>query len=185
MIGVKLDKLKSSFFDRAKVLDKVDKATVRNLSKAGAYIRRTAKGLIRKVGKKGNASKPGTPPKSRTGVLRDRIVFIYDDARRSVVVGPAGINQTYKQGDGKPTKGTVPEVLEYGGEINVLEYFADTKDGDGAWLPAKSVGYNRNVLKGKQTRLRVVKIEARPYMGPAYQKNEKVVADFWRDSVRP
>jgi hypothetical protein len=178
MASIKSAKLKSFFFDRLKVQRAIDKATAKNLSKAGAYIMRTARGLIRSAGKKGLPSKPGKPPKNRTGLLRDRILFAYEPDRRSVIVGPEATNQVFFSGDGKPVTGTVPGVLEYGGSISVLE----VQRTNGEWTRADLRSKRRNA--GKPTRLRKVDIAARPYMGPALAKNEKKVSSFWRDSIR-
>lgn len=51
------------------------------------------------------SSKPGQPPRNRTGLLRDKILFAYDPQSESVVVGPALLNG----GTG------APETLEFGG----------------------------------------------------------------------
>ncbi len=48
-------------------------------------------------------SKPGEPPRNRTGLLKRMIFFSYDSGRRSVVVGPEAF---------KPNRA---DVLEYGG----------------------------------------------------------------------
>ncbi len=54
------------------------------------------------------SSQPGEPPRSIFGLLRDHIYFVYDPARRSVVVGPAELNGT---------GGEAPAVLEFGGSV--------------------------------------------------------------------
>jgi hypothetical protein len=51
------------------------------------------------------SSEPGKPPRNRTGLLRDKILFAYDPNSESVVVGPALLNG----GNG------APETLEFGG----------------------------------------------------------------------
>jgi|GEM_PF-423588 len=53
-------------------------------------------------------SKPGEPPRSIWGLLRDHIYFVYDPSRRSVVVGPAKLNGT---------SGSAPQALEFGGYV--------------------------------------------------------------------
>lgn len=53
-------------------------------------------------------SKPGEPPRSVWGLLRNHIYFVYDPDRRSVVIGPAKL-----QG----TKGEAPHALEFGGNV--------------------------------------------------------------------
>ncbi|MCL4743749.1 MAG: hypothetical protein KJZ54_16250, partial [Phycisphaerales bacterium] len=68
-------RIKQMFFDRPKVRRAVDAARRKVLSKAGAFIRQTARTSIRK--RKGS-SKPGNPPHSHVGLLRRFILFGYD-----------------------------------------------------------------------------------------------------------
>ena len=96
------------FFDRPKVQRAVDAARRRVLSKAGAFIRREARQSIRR--RKGT-SPPGRPPYSHVGLLRNLILFGYDERTDSVVVGPVGFKRS-----------NVPHVLEYGGVTTVTEY---------------------------------------------------------------
>lgn len=178
MIGLSVNQAKTRFFDRL-IHTSVDKATMKNLSKFGAFVRRTAKGLIRKVGKKGTPSKPGQPPKSRTGILKEFIFFAFDPAARSVVVGPAKTNQVFFNGAGKPVKGTVPAVLEFGGSIGVLEWYLE---GRKKWVRA-DLRFKRKLAERK-TRIRTVKVAARPYMQPAFKKEAPKFASIWADTVR-
>jgi len=97
------------FFDRRKVTDAADKATRAVLSKAGAFIRTTARHGIRR--RKGT-SPPGSPPYSHTGLLKRFLFFGYDRGRKTVVVGPMRLNQKI---------GNAPEALEYGGTSEVME----------------------------------------------------------------
>jgi len=97
--------IKSLFFDKQTVLRAVDKAKRAVLSKAGAFIRTTAKHSIRT--KKGSAP-AGQPPHSHEGSLRRLIYFGYDPASDSVVVGPVGFKRS-----------TAPNVLEFGGKTEV------------------------------------------------------------------
>lgn len=53
-------------------------------------------------------SKPGEPPRSVFGLLREHIYFVYDPNRRSVVIGPAKLNGT---------DGEAPHALEFGGTV--------------------------------------------------------------------
>ena len=140
--------VKRSFFDRKAVRSAVDRAARRVLSRFGAFVRRTAKSSIRK---RKRTSAPGEPPSSHTGLLRKFIFFGYDPRRKSVVIGPARLNQ--KTGD-------APHALEYGGTSTVVE------------------GPRR------RRRKRRVRIEARPYMGPAIRKELPGLPAMWRDSVR-
>ena len=174
MIGFKIEQAKKSFFDAPRVLAATDRATRSVLSRAGAFIRRTAKGLIRK-GKK--PSKPGSPPKSHAGTLKDFLFFAYEPSRRSVVIGPAKTNQVFFDGDGQPVSGTVPEVLEFGGSISVLEWQLRS----GKWTRADLRSKRR--LASRPLRKRIVRIQARPYMQPAYAINEPKLGPLWADAI--
>lgn len=112
MIDFKIDfKFKQLFFDRQAVISKVDAATRRVLSKFGAFVRQTAKNSI---WKRKRISKPGRPPSSHIGLLRKFIWFGYDADRRSVVIGPARLNQK--------GRGEAPALLEYGGETTLVRH---------------------------------------------------------------
>ena len=97
------------FFDTDRVKKSADAATRKALSQAGAFIRTTAKHSIRQRKK---PSAPGQPPSSHSGLLRRFIFFGYDEARKTVVVGPMRLNQKI---------GAAPEALEHGGESVVVE----------------------------------------------------------------
>lgn len=100
-------RIKHLFFDRQKVIRAVDKAKRRVLSRAGAFIRQRARTSIRK--RQGSAP-PGRPPHSHTGLLRRFILFGYDRASDSVVVGPVRLNQGAE----------APRVLEHGGKATIV-----------------------------------------------------------------
>jgi len=146
------------FFDRKAVTSRVDKATRRVFSRFGSFVRSTARKSIRKVsGKKKLPSKPGQPPKSRKGHLKRFILFGYDADRRSVVIGPKALGSSP----------TAPEALEYGGTSRVNVW-------TGKWLG-----------RGKPERARKnVNIRARPYMGPAFERELPQLPQMWRDSVK-
>jgi len=135
------------FFDRKKVTRAVDKAARRVLSKAGAFIRTTARHSIRK---RKATSAPGEPPSSHSGLLKRFIFFGYERRRQTVVVGPMKLNQ--KVGD-------APEALEHGGTSVVVE------------------GLRR------RRRRRRVRIQRRPYMGPAMAKEAPKFPKLWANSV--
>lgn len=139
--------IKRLFFDREKVVRAVDSAKRAVLSKAGAFIRTVARTSIRK--RKGSAP-PGLPPHSHVGLLRNLILFGYDRASDSVVVGPAKLN--------KPNE--APRVLEHGGTTTATRF-----------------------ARGKR-RSRRVRIAARPFMGPALEKERPKLPRLWVGSVR-
>jgi hypothetical protein len=98
-------RIKDMFFDRHVVMRAMDSAKRKVLSQAGAFIRTAAKSSIRK--RKGTAP-PGKPPNSHEGSLRKLILFGYDRASDSVVIGPVGF-----------ARSTAPKALEHGGETVV------------------------------------------------------------------
>ena len=98
-------KIKELFFDRAAIASAVDRGVRKVLSKFGAFVRTTAKHSIRK---RKTVSRPGSPPSSHVGTLKNLIFFGYDPSQRSVVIGPASFA-------GKTGTAEAPPLLEYGG----------------------------------------------------------------------
>jgi hypothetical protein len=191
------------FFDRTAVTGATDRTTRSVLSKFGAYVRRTAKGSIRKA--KGPA-KPGKPPHSHKGLLREFIYFHYSPPNHSVVIGPAlfarSSNAQYIMEHG----GTVrirnrrrrKRVLGQGGEIRINEGRSS--------ITTKQVACRRGTAAVTYVRLSTaaqveranrlnaelygpefipgVRIEPRPYMGPAFAKETPKLPQMWQDSVK-
>jgi len=168
MIGLRVDQAKGLFFDRRAVMSATDQATRRVLSKFGAYVRRGAKSSIRK---RKRASLPGRPPSSHTGLLKRFIYFGYDPSRRSVVIGPVRLA-------GK--RGEAPPILEYGGSVRVRR---------GRWMRRGRPGRD---ARGRFTNAPRVFVEAgtrltyaaRPYMGPAFERERPKLPAMWADSIK-
>jgi hypothetical protein len=135
--------VKALFFESAAVLQKVDAATRKVLSKFGAFVRTTAKHSIRK---RKAASAPGSPPSSHVGTLKRLIFFGYDLSARSVVIGPAPFRSTVE----------APPLLEYGGTAS------------------------RTDAKGRRV---LARYRARPFMGPAFEKEKSKLPAMWTSSV--
>lgn len=171
-------RVKDFFFDRAQVHAMMERRTRRALSEQGGYIRKTASNSIKKHGaarsrpKKGKAlirwqdelrrrpaSQPGNPPHAHSSdsfaTLRN-ILYFYDPARETVVIGPRGLRQTI---DGEPD--TVPGLMEFGGRQRLVEVFWG-----GQWRPRSGKRRPRNL----PTRTRVARYPQRPFMGPALLK---------------
>jgi hypothetical protein len=194
------------FFDRRVVIDRIGRARAAVLSKAGAFIRRSAKGKIRYAK---SPSKPGSPPHAheskkggRDSPLRELIFFAYDEQTNSVVIGPM------------PFRGTaiVPRVLELGGTApghkNPLRRIRRVGDGGEIRLdgPAsRTTKKNRFGAMVTYAKLRTqaqadranrlqeelygpmtigpISIAARPYMGPALQENLPKLPPIWATSI--
>lgn len=136
------------FFDRRAVIRRADAAARSVLSKFGAFVRQRARTSIRH---RRGISSPGQPPFSHTGLLRRFILFSYEPANRSVVIGPAKLNQKV---------GNAPEALEYGGRSTQI--FG---------------------LRSERKR-RSHYIRARPYMNPAFLKEQPQLPGMWQGSIR-
>jgi hypothetical protein len=95
---------KKFFFTSAAVIKDCDRKTRSVFSKFGAFVRRTAKGSIRKAKK---AARPGNPPHSHNGLLKKFVFFVWDATKRSVIIGPEKLNGT---------EGDAPHALEHGGQ---------------------------------------------------------------------
>jgi hypothetical protein len=111
MASVGFDK-KQFFFDRQIVIDAVGRAGAKNLSKAGSFIRRSARSSLRRRKK---VSPPGEPPsvhtQDRVATLKN-IWFVFEPRQRSVVVGPLKLERSRLEGSNRET---VPSLHELGG----------------------------------------------------------------------
>lgn len=152
--------MKAGFFDRPKVKRSMDKATHRALSKFGAFVRTRARTSMRK---NRGVSKPGQPPFTHTQMLRRGVLFAYEPTRENVVIGPVQLRQGLSQNAADPVSGTVPQVLEYGGQIRIR----DRKRGS-------------NLITE-----RIANIEARPFMRPAFDLEIKKAPRLWQNAMRP
>lgn len=179
----------SFFLDRQGIMRRLHSASRKALSKAGAYIRTRARSLIRPAGKHGRVSAPGEPPRSHVGTLKRGIFYAIDDSgiRLSTVIGP--LKEAGR--GGRPIIGTVPRVLEWGGNVEVTELFHKAR----VWgylegtAEAENIGYwqiigqRKRIPSGARTRKRVLHIEPRPYMGPALKAEKETLAKLWANSV--
>jgi hypothetical protein len=171
---------KAQFFDRAVIRD-MDKKTGKVLSRFGAFVRTRARSLLNKKGSKKNPnSKPGQPPRKQTGILRQFVFFAYDPDEKAVIIGPSKTNQVFFDRIGQPVRGTVPEVLEYGGQITILEALYDVPGKGPTWLRADLRSKRR--LTDLKKRFRTATIEARPYMRPAFEKEIPKLRE-WRKAA--
>lgn len=183
--------MKKYFFDRIAVQQQLGVQRARFLGRVGGYARKTAMRSMRRVGKKGEPSAAGQPPRYHGGDPSLRtILYAMDAQSRGVIVGPIGFNQKYYYG-GKPTAGTIPALHEVGGTLGIREKLVTTGDftlGDQTrnakgqfgsrqkiygkkWVP---VG-KRKPRPGQPTRVRNATYPARPFMNPA---KEKTIAKF-------
>jgi len=188
------------FFDRQAVIEAVGRAGAKALGKAGAYIQRRAKSSIRK---RKRVSRPGEPPSSHVGTLRNRIYFNYDPPSRSVVVGPTPLGSV----------GVVPPTLEYGGSVprrknprrhrrtlgGAGEIRLDgpasrstKKNREGKLVTYAKLNTSAQVDRANRLNEELYgpefitegRIAARPYMGPALAKEMPNLPALWAGSVK-
>lgn len=156
MLKMGVRQSKKTFFTTTAVMSAVDRATLRVLSRFGAFVQRRATSSMRRPrGKKPESriSPKGQPPYKQTGLLARFLYFGYDRGRQSVVIGPVRLNQV--RGGG-----LVPRVLEDGGTST------------------------RIVQDASGQRRERINVKARPYMGPALEAELPGLPEMWRNSVR-
>jgi hypothetical protein len=178
--------VRNAFFDRPAVAAAVDRAQRQVLSRAGAFIRTRARSSLRR--RKG-ISEPGRPPSihSKSKSLKT-ILFAYDLQSRSVVVGPVLFNAVTS---GVTARTTVPALHEFGGDAVILEY-RYVPDGS-RMTPTGPNEWRRVDLRRKlrtrpgyrlETRKRIARYPARPFMGPALAAERPNIVTLFRDSVK-
>ena len=186
--GAMIDfRIKNRFFNRQEVIDALGRANAKALSKAGAFIQRRAKSSIRK---RKRVSRPGEPPSSHVGTLRNLIFFGYDVRQRSVVVGPTPVGAV----------GIVPPTLEYGGPIPVRRNPRCRRHKVGGpgeiRLRGKKAVYAKLVSAAQAERANRLneelygpdtigggQIAPRPFMGPALKAEMPNLPRLWANSV--
>ncbi len=156
MFGMTFKAAKEGFFDRDKITSLVGEATIKNLSKMGAFVRQTAKKSMGR--KRKHASAPGQPPSVHLGLLKDLLFFLYDASHHSVVVGPTLINRSTG----------APHTLEFGGEAEIEEFQFRRRGGKTVHEKVK----------------RTVTIKPRPYMGPALEAEKPGFEKLWANSIK-
>lgn len=95
-------------WDASKLYKAVDGAEKRYLFKAGGTLRTIARRSIKRRKKK---SRPGQPPSSQTGVLKNSIMFAVDLIEMDATIGPTFIAMH-----------EIAELHEFGGIRNGIEY---------------------------------------------------------------
>ncbi len=179
MLEMGVKEAKATFFDRAAIGNAVEKAILRGLASAGAYVRTVARRSMRRRKK---ASPPGQPPSTHQGQLRDLLLFAYDQPNKATVVGPAKFSAVRKN---SASTTPVPGLHEHGGMVTVFKKVFNKgrkatdrqkesflrKLKDGSLIPAKK-------------RFTLVKVQAkypvRPYMGPALETSKAKLPELFK-----
>jgi len=190
MIGARV----KTRMDSRKVVRAGREGSVKNLGKAGAYLRGIARRSI-KVSKEPAA--PGHQPHSRKGRIKNAILFAVEKPRQGVVIGPAAtavgkIGHTHEFGGTEPPKkrknrktnwklevgGHGPISVEGGKPVVVTlktaRQVARAKEEAQRLPPAQRPGESK----------RPRKYPRRPFMGPALEIGRPVLPKMWANSVR-
>lgn len=165
-------KIVDLFFDNPAVMQRMDAATNRALSKAGSFVRRAAMSRLRR---RKRYSLPGESPSvhSTDPVANLRFILFGFDGRDSVIVGPVGLNQKQYL-NGKLSGGTVPNLMEFGGRAGIREKLVGT-----TWMPRGK----RAPRPNQPTRVRLASYAPRPFMGPALEAEKDKFPTLWSRSV--
>lgn len=150
-----------NFFREDMVIGAVDRAEIRAMRWQGGYVRKAAQESITRPTRKSARSAPGKPPFSQTGRLKKSILFSYDKASHSVVVGPTLFSSKH---------GVIPGTLEHGGTTSVKAMRVEFVNGKKVFVPTG----------GRKT----IKVKPRPFMRPALERSQDALVSIWNKSVR-
>ena len=199
------------FFDRPAVLRRMDAATVKALSKAGAFVRTAARSKLRR---RKRVSLPGESPSvhSKDPVANLKFILFGFDGKHSVVIGPVGLNQR-QYINGQLRAGAVANLMEFGGRAGIREVLENlippaAKKKRGQVRPKLSdaqiaaivrkrqqnpqgfragnkwvrVG-KRPPLPGQPVRVRLASYAPRPFMKPALDQEQDKFPQLWARSI--
>ncbi|MBE3123936.1 MAG: hypothetical protein IMZ65_03960 [Planctomycetes bacterium] len=139
------------FFNLQRIRALIGPVMANALSRFGAYVMSDARRSIREIGPMGKPAPGGSPPRSRTGLLKENILFGLAADGQSVVIGPAKLSG--KIGD-------APRALEFGG-VSQRRFWRRTR--------GPSFGRPEGTPGGLTTE--PVDILPHPYMRPAFERN--------------
>jgi hypothetical protein len=180
--------------ETSKALHKIRAGSIKSLGQAGAYIRGIAR---RSIKVSPTPSRPGKPPHTRKGRLKNAIVFAVEKAVQDVLIGP-NISAVGKIGSSHEFGGTEPpkqskarrtklklEVGGYGpirsadGKVFVAKLHTDAQVARAqkivAGLPPAQSGRGATMPR---------KYPARPFMAPALTISKTRLPAFWANSVK-
>ena len=153
-------RMKKMFFDRQAVISKVDAGTRKVLSRFGAFVRTSAKQSIKNApfSVKKKRGEDRTNFRKQTSSPGQPPYSRSGLLKKFIYFGYDTTKRSVVIGPEKlsgKNKGEAPSLLEYGGTT-------------------------QSNLRGKK---RTVSIAARPYMGPAFEKEQPKLPAMWRNSI--
>lgn len=164
MLGMSFEAATRNFFDREKVLKAMDRKTRQVLSRFGAFTRQRARTSLRYAK---SPSSPGRPPHIHKSLRRTKTNK--KGEQKVQMVSPLRDFTFFAYDDSQ--KAVVIGPAKLGDKI-----------GDGAALPALEYGGRSEVRDAKTGGTREVTIQARPWMGPAFEAEKKAsLPKLWAD----
>lgn len=177
--------VRESFFDRPKVISALKRAKRRALSKAGAFVRKRARSSLRR---RKRASAPGSPPSAHASSSHPSlktILFAFQPASESTIVGPVQLNQVNFTVESVTS--TVPGLHERGETAIIREYRYEPIDGSGDPTEWRRVPGNRKARDREGFRLanrrRTARYSKRPFMRPALEAEAPNFPELFRNSI--
>jgi hypothetical protein len=177
----------AGFFDREAVQESIDTATLKALSRFGAFVRRRAQTSMRR---RKSPSAPGSPPSVHSGELKRLLFFAWDSSTKSVVVGPAAFGSR---------AGQTPPIQEFGGtlppsRVSLVSAFLKLDSSRRSEIAIRASRKNLTVAQylGVHHVPEVAaeqignprRYPARPYMRPALDAERPKFSEQFSDSMR-
>lgn len=170
--------LRHVFFDRPGIQRRVDQGRRKALSKAGSWVRRRARSILRR---RKRVSRVGEPPSVHSDPGLKTILFGWDQGRQSVVVGPVRLNKVVMG-----TQTRVPSLMEFGGEVSIHE---EARANGQPWSADIGMWRRRDMRRlpkpWKVYRVRRAHYGPRPFMAPALAQTVPTLPQGCRDLLSP
>jgi len=171
-LGMTVDQAKKHFIDIDKVDNAVERGRMRALNRSGGAVRQTARRSMRKARRK------------RKSELTERELLIWEIRKREAKEEgkPNPLRPIKHSEPGEAPRWITKEIR------NQLFYIYDPNSKSVVTGPAllNSKG-GAQVLQALEEGGRTNngrEIAARPFMAPAYKKNESRIVQFWKDSIK-
>jgi hypothetical protein len=178
-------KVREAFFDRPKVIKALKRAKRKALSKAGAFVRKRARSSLRR---RKRASAPGSPPSAHASSSQPSlktILFAFQAASESTIVGPVQLNQVNFTVESVTS--TVPGLHERGETAIIREYRYAPIEGDSASVNWRRVDGRRRYDERPgyrfESRRRTARYPKRPFMRPALEAEAPNFPELFRNSI--
>ena len=185
MIGIKT----KTKFHTSTLKRKVEQASFRSLGHAGGAIRLTARRSIRRRKK---PSRPGSPPHTQTGRLKQSIRYEANKSLPDVVIGPVNeiagrLWHLHEHGGIARKRKRLKRHRFRAGEFGPVRVKQPGKFARARLQTAAQANRATRLIEQENQRrgaIRPPRYPKRPFMRPALDANRSRLPKFWRDSVK-